>query len=78
MEEECEEAEGNSNGVLYAVAVKIVEITDFGSLFSVYALERYDCVQGRLQTSVSRSAKRKLESLCTLQHSWEKLRIRTK
>ena len=32
----------------------------------------------RLQASVSRSARRKLESLCTLQHSWEKLRIGTK
>ena len=32
----------------------------------------------RLGASVSRSAKRKLKSLCTLQHSWEKLRIGTK
>ena len=32
----------------------------------------------RLHASVSRSAKRRLYSLCMLQHSWEKLRIGTK
>ena len=83
VEEERKEAEGNPNGVVYAVAVKTdVEIIvgnllrQISSLFSVSAFERYNCVRGhRLGASVSRWAKRRLVSLCTLQHSWEKLRI---
>ena len=85
MEEKRKESKGNPNGVIYAVTMKaaieiiVGNMTDFGRLFSVSALEQYNCVCGhRLGASVSRSAKRRLESLCTLQHSWEKLRIETK
>ena len=39
---------------------------------SLLLIGAVNCVRGhRLQVSLSRSAKRKLESLCTLQHSWE-------
>ena len=82
MEEEREEAEGNPSGVVYAVAVKTdVEII-VGNLLrqilvacSLFLLCSGNCVRGhRLGASVSRSAKRRLKSLCTLQHSWETLR----
>ena len=84
--EEREEAENNPNGVLYAVAVKTdVEIIVGNLLRQILAacsqflrLSGTIVCEVRLQASVSRSAKRKLESVCTLQHSWEKLRIRTK
>ena len=83
--EEREEAEGNPNSVVYAVAVKtdveIIVVTycgRFSSLFSVSALERYNCVRGhRLQANVSRSAKRGLKTFVRCS-SWEKLRIETK
>ena len=86
MEEESEEAEGNLNSVLYAVAVKTdVEIIVGNLLRQISAacslFLRWSgtiVCEVRLQVSVSRSAKRKLESLCMLQHSWEKLRIGTK
>ena len=86
MEEECEEAEGNPNGVVYAVTVKTdVEIIVGNLLRQIqqpvlcFCVEQYNCVRGhRLQASVSRSAKRRLESLCMLQHSWEKLWIGAK
>ena len=79
MEEEREEAVGNPNGVVYAIAVKtdaeiivgnllLRQILAASSLFCVGAI---NCVRGhRQQASVSRWAKRGLnESLCTLQHS---------
>ena len=78
VEEESEEAEGNPNGVLYAVAVKTdVEII-VGNLLrqisaACFLFLRWSgtiVCEVRLQVSVSRSTKRKLESLCTLQHSW--------
>ena len=86
VEEEHEEVEGNPNGVLYAVAVKTdVEII-VGNLLRQISAACSLCLRWsgtilcevRLQASISRSAKKKLESLCTLQHSWEKLRIGTK
>ena len=86
VEEESEEAEGNPNGVLYAVAVKTdVEII-VGNLLQQISAACYLFLhwsgtivcEVRLQASVRRAAKRKLESLCTLQHSWERLRIRRK
>ena len=78
VEEESEEAEGNPNGVLYAVAVKTdVEIIVGNLLRQISAacslFLRWSgtiVCEVRLQASVSRSTKRKLESLCTLQHSW--------
>ena len=83
MEEEREEADGNRNGVLFAVAVKTdVEIIVGNLLRQILAacslFLRWSATivcEVRLQASVSRSAKRKLESLCTLQNSQEKLRI---
>ena len=48
---------------------------DFGSLFSVSALEWYDCVQ---QERVSRSAKRRLESLLYVEDFGARLRVGAK
>ena len=86
MEEERKEAVGNPNGVVYAVAVKNdVEIIvgnllwQISAACSLFLLWSGTIVyEVRLQASVSKSAKRRLESLCTLHHSWETLRIRTK
>ena len=83
VEEEREGAEDNPNGVVYAVAVKTdVEIIVSNLLRQILAacslFLRWSGMivcKVRLQASVSRSAKKKLVSLCTLQHSWEKLRI---
>ena len=83
VEEESKEAEGNPNGVLYAVAVKTdIEIIVGNLLRQISAacslFLRWSgtiLCEVRLQASVSRSAKNRLESLCTLQHSWEKLKI---
>ena len=86
VEEECEEAKGNSNSVVYAVAVKTdVEIIVGNLLRQISAAcslflrcSGTIVCKVRLQASVSRSAKRRLDSLCTLQHSWGNLRIGTK
>ena len=78
VEEESEEAKSNPNGILYAVAVKTDIEINVGNLLrqisaacSLFLRWSGTIVcEVRLQASVSRSAKRKLESLCMLQHSW--------
>ena len=70
VEEESEEAEGNPNGILYAVAVKAdVEMIVGNLLWQISAVcslfLRWSgtiVCEVRLQASVSRSARRKLGS----------------
>ena len=81
MEEEHEEAEGNPNGVVYAVAGKTdVEIVVSSLLRQISAacslFLRWSGTIVCEVTGLGRaSADLPKGGLCTLQHSWEKLRI---